>query len=245
MKNHSKTRIELQKAPMGQFHCRFHTQSMVTVPHPVFQTFKKHQKTHKQSSAWFFHGFYPGFSPEEASLTMAGIWWLLWSLQSSTRPKKAQLVYSNAESRDKKIIRNDPKRCCSIFIYIYIYQWHINDLWWFMMIYDDLWWFMMIYDDLWWFMMIYDDLWWFMMIYYDLWAIFCVPPTQKYTANVWCRLFTVCLKKKIPENTGTRKHTPCKHLLQEHSPSKFPRSFEHLQTCCSMVIQHSYGSHGP
>ena len=150
MKNHSKTRIELQKAPMGQFHCRFHTQSMVTVPHPVFQTFKKHQKTHKQSSAWFFHGFYPGFSPEEASLTMAGIWWLLWSLQSSTRPKKAQLVYSNAESRDKKIIRNDPKRCCSI--YIYIYQWHINDLWWFMMIYDDLWWFIMIYGDLWWFM---------------------------------------------------------------------------------------------
>ena len=44
----------------------------------------------------------------------------------------------------------------------------LEDLWWFMMIYDDLWWFMMIYDDLWWFMMTYDDLWWLMMTYDDL-----------------------------------------------------------------------------
>jgi hypothetical protein len=95
--------------------------------------------------------FYPGFSPEEASLTMAGIWWLLWSLQSSTRPKKAQLVYSNAESRDKQSSETTQKGAAvpmyvsviyKLYIYIYsdismiyisfIYQWHINDLWWFM-----------------------------------------------------------------------------------------------------------------
>ena len=45
----------------------------------------------------------------------------------------------------------------------------IDDLWWFMMVYDGLWWFMMVYDDLWWFMMVYDGLWWFMMVYDDLW----------------------------------------------------------------------------
>ena len=174
--------------------------------------------------------FYPGFSPEEASLTMAGIWWLLWSLQSSTRPKKAQLVYSNAESRDKQSSETTQKGAAvpmyvsviyKLYIYTVTYQWFISVLY-------------------------INDI---SMIYDDLWAIFCVPPTQKYTANVWCRLFTVCLKKKIPENTGTRKHTPCKHLLQallqEHSRSECPRSFEHLQTCCSMVILHSYGSHGP
>ena len=163
--------------------------------------------------------------------------------------KSSASLFERWESRQENHQKRPKKVLQYIYIYIYIYINDISmiydDLWWFMMIYDDLWWFMMIYDDLWWFMMIYYDVWWFMMIYDDLWAIFCVPPTQKYTANVWCRLFTVCLKKKIPENTGTRKHTPCKHLLQEHSPSKFPRSFEHLQTCCSMVIQHSYGSHGP
>jgi hypothetical protein len=166
--------------------------------------------------------FYPGFSPEEASLTMAGIWWLLWSLQSSTRPKKAQLVYSNAESRDKQSSETTQKGAAvpmyvSVIYKLYIYiQWHINDLYQFYI--------SMTYQ-------------WFMMIY----GPFSVYRQRKNTLPMFDADYSLCVwKKKIPENTGTRKHTPCKHLLQallqEHSRSECPRSFEHLQTCCSMVI---------